>query len=85
MRMVHGSFITRVMPVQAYSGRCLKRVLIQFLAASGDAGCGQRNFARYSLRRLPRVVWQCLESAIIIAGLGGDITSPEHWGCCLGH
>jgi hypothetical protein len=23
--------------------------------------------------------------AIIKAGLGGDITSPEQWGCCLRH
>ena len=28
---------------------------------------------------------QPLACATIKAGLGGDITSPEHWGCCLGH
>ena len=83
--MVHGSFITHVMPAQACSGRCLKRVLIQFVAAFGDAGCSKRIFAQFSLRRLSSMVWQRLECAIIKAGLGGDITSPEHWGCCLGH
>jgi hypothetical protein len=42
-------------------------------------------FAQFSLPRLSRMVWQRLECAIIIAGLDGDITSTEQWGCCLGH
>jgi hypothetical protein len=36
-------------------------------------------------RRLSNMVWQRFECAIVIAGLGSDVTSPEHWGRCLRH
>ena len=35
--------------------------------------------------RSSSMVWLHLECAIIKAGLGGDITLPEYWGCGLGH
>jgi hypothetical protein len=45
----------------------------------------ERVFAHFSLRRLSDRGYVHIACAIIKAGLGGDKTSPVHWGCCLGH
>jgi hypothetical protein len=77
--MVPGSFYARYAS-SGMLGRGVTRVLIQFVASSGDAGCSKRIFARFSLRRLSDRGYPHIACAIIKAGLGGDITSPEHWG-----